>query len=61
MKNRASGLFEVVWFVLGGTLLFMAVDIALGSGFKESWYYFLLSLLAFLMYFIRRRMRISRR
>ncbi|TFH27399.1 MAG: hypothetical protein E4H10_04005 [Bacteroidia bacterium] len=59
MSNRAGGLFEVVWFVLGGLLLIMGVDITTGSGIGESWYYFLFSLLAFAMYFFRRRMRLK--
>ena len=59
MRNRAGGLFEVVWFVLGGLLLIMGVDMTTGSGIGESWYYFLFSLLAFAMYFFRRRMRLK--
>jgi hypothetical protein len=61
MKNRISGIFEVVWFVLGGLMLFVAVDVTLNQGMAGSWYYYLLSLLAFVMYFLRRRMRITRR
>ncbi|MEN8204105.1 MAG: hypothetical protein ABFS28_16020 [Bacteroidota bacterium] len=61
MKNSVSGLFEVVWFVLGGLMLFMAVDVTLNTGLGDSWYYFLFSVLAFVMYFFRRRMRISHR
>jgi len=61
MRSSATGLFEVVWFVLGGLLLFMAVDVTTGSGIGESWYYFLFSFLAFAMYFFRRRMRIKRK
>lgn len=61
MKNKVSGLFEVVWFVLGGLMLFMAVDVTMSSDLGDSWYYFLFSALAFIMYFFRRRMRISRR
>jgi len=61
MKNSVSGLFEVIWFVLGGLMLFVAADVTQKSGLKESWYYFLFSLLAFLMYFFRRRMRLTRR
>ena len=61
MKSSVSGFFEVVWFVLGGLMLFMAVDLLLDSGLGDSWYYFLFSLLAFAMYFLRRRSRITRR
>jgi hypothetical protein len=61
MRNNISGFFEVVWFVLGGLMLFMAVDLLLESGFGDSWHYFLFSFLAFAMYFLRRRSRISRR
>ena len=59
MRNRAGGLFEVVWFVLGGLMLVMGVDVTTRSGIGESWYYFLFSLLAFAMYFFRRRMRLK--
>jgi hypothetical protein len=61
MKSSVSGFFEVVWFVLGGLMLFMGVDLLLESGFNNSWYYFLLSLLAFAMYFFRRQTRIRGR
>jgi len=61
MRNNISGIFEVIWFVLGGLMLFMAVDLLLDSGLGDSWYYFLFSFLAFAMYFMRRRQRISRR
>ena len=61
MRSSVSGFFEVVWFVLGGLMLFMGVDLLLGSGLGDSWYYFLFSFLAFAMYFFRRRSRITRR
>ena len=61
MRNNISGFFEIVWFVLGGLMLFMAVDLLLDSGLGDSWYYFLFSLLAFAMYFLRRRSRITHR
>lgn len=61
MRSSASGFFEVVWFVLGGLMLAMGVDIHLNSGFNDSWFYFLFSLLAFAFYFLRRRSRITRR
>ncbi|NOR34677.1 MAG: hypothetical protein GQ579_08365 [Bacteroidales bacterium] len=61
MRNNVSGFFEIVWFVLGGLMLFMAVDLLLDSGLGDSWYYFLFSLLAFAMYFLRRRSRITHR
>jgi len=41
--------------------MFMAVDVTMSSGIAESWYYFLFSILALAMYFLRRRMRINRR
>ncbi len=61
MRNKISGFFEIVWFVLGGLMLFMAVDLLLESGLGGSWYYFLFSFLAFAMYFLRRRSRINHR
>lgn len=61
MKNNVAGIFEVIWFVLGGLMLFIAVDETISKGFGESWYYFIFAILAFAMYLFRRRMRISRR
>ena len=61
MRNSVSGIFEVVWFVLGGLMLFMAVDVTMSNGIAGSWYYYLFSILAFTMYYLRRRMRINRR
>jgi len=60
MRNSASGIFEVVWFVLGGLMLFIGVDVASTAGFEGSWYYFLLAILALVMYYLRRRMRITK-
>jgi len=59
MRNSAGGIFEVVWFVLGGLMLFMGVDLSIQLGFSESWYYFLFGILALAMYFLRRRMRLK--
>ena len=61
MKINTNAIFEVIWFVLGGIMLFMAVDLTVENGFKGSWVYYLLSLLAFLFYFFRRKIRLTRR
>jgi len=60
MRSRATGIFEVVWFVLGGLMLFMAVDVTMSTGIGDSWFYFLFSILAFGMYLLRRNMRLKR-
>lgn len=52
---------EAIWFVMGGVMLFMAVDVTQRIGWSESWYYFLLSVAAFTFYYFRRRARITRR
>jgi len=61
MRNNVSGIFEAVWFVLGGLMAFIAVDVTISDGISESWYYYIFAILAFVMYFFRRRMRITRR
>jgi hypothetical protein len=61
MMNNAGTILEIIWFVMGGLLLFIGVDVLIASGIGESWYYLLFSLLAFLMYYRRRRIRISSR
>jgi hypothetical protein len=61
MMNNAGTILEIIWFVMGGLLLFIGVDVLITSGITESWYYLLFGLLAFLMYYRRRRIRISSR
>ena len=61
MRNNAGHLLEVVWFVLGGLMIFMGVDMSMHNGLHEGWYYFLFGALAFLMYYLRRRNRMQRR
>jgi hypothetical protein len=61
MRSSITGIFEVVWFVLGGLMLFIAVDLSMSSGIRASWYYFIFSFLAYGMYFLRRNMRLKRR
>ena len=59
--NKAGSILEIIWFVMGGLLLFIGIDVTIESGLGESWYYLLFALLAFLMYYRRRRIRVSNR
>jgi hypothetical protein len=59
--SRNSGILEVIWFVIGGLMMFIAVDSSLEKGFSESWYYFIFSIMALSMYFMRRRNRLSKK
>ena len=45
---------------MGGLMLFIAVDVSLSSGIKESWYYFVFAILALGMYLMRRNTRLKR-
>ena len=57
--NKAGTIFEVIWFVMGGLLLFIGTDVTIQSGISESWYYFVMAALALLMYYRRRKIRLS--
>ncbi|PID93321.1 MAG: hypothetical protein CSA96_00210 [Bacteroidetes bacterium] len=57
----SSRVLEMVWFIIGGLLLYMAVDVSMSNGLAGSWYYYLFALTAFLMYFFKRKHRHSRR
>ncbi len=46
---------------MGGLMLFIGIEVTIENGIGESWYYLLFALLAFLMYYRRRRIRISNR
>ena len=59
--NKAGSVLEIIWFVMGGLLLFIGIDVTIDAGLAESWYYLLFALLAFLMYYRRRRIRITNR
>jgi len=59
--SRNSGILEVIWFVIGGLMLFIGVDSSLEKGFSESWYYFIFAILALSMYYMRRRNRLSKK
>jgi hypothetical protein len=57
--NKLGSLFEIIWFVLGGFLLFIAVEVTIEKGIENSWYYFIFAILSLLMYYRRRQIRIS--
>jgi hypothetical protein len=61
MMNNTGAIFEIIWFVMGGLMLFIGIEVTIENGIGESWYYLLFALLAFLMYYRRRRIRISNR
>ncbi|MFZ5939432.1 MAG: hypothetical protein ACOYXB_02555 [Bacteroidota bacterium] len=60
MKNNAGYILEIIWFVLGGFVLFLGVENAISKGFAQSWQFFVLALLALLMYYNRRSRRLSK-
>ncbi|MFC2129627.1 hypothetical protein ACFLQX_02470 [Bacteroidota bacterium] len=57
--NRAGSLFEVIWFVMGGLLLFIGIQQTIETSIGESWYYLVFAVLALLMYYRRRRIRLA--
>ena len=57
--NKAGSLFEVIWFVMGGFMLFIAIDETIKSGISECWYYYLFAILALFMYYRRRKIRLD--
>lgn len=57
--NKAGSMFEVIWFVMGGLLLFMGIQQTTDTGIIDSWYYFVFALLALVMYYRRRRIRLA--
>jgi len=59
MKNKAGYILEIVWFVLGGFVLFLGVEQTIDKGFGQSWQYFALAIMALLMYYYRRSRRLN--
>lgn len=52
-------MLEVIWFVMGGLFLFIGIQETLNTGLSDSWYYLVFALLALLMYYRRRRIRLA--
>lgn len=57
--NRAGSLFEVIWFVMGGLMLFIGIQQTIETSISDSWYYLVFALLSLLMYYRRRKMRLA--
>jgi len=57
--NKAGVILEIIWFVMGGFLLFIGAESTTNAGIAESWYYFVFAILALLMYYRRRRIRLQ--
>jgi len=56
--NKAGVILEIIWFVMGGLFLFIGITESVDKGISEGWYYLAFALLALVMYYRRRRMRI---
>jgi len=57
--NKAGSMFEVIWFVMGGLLLFIGINQTIETKIGDSWYYFVFAILALLMYYRRRKIRLA--
>lgn len=57
--NKAGSLFEVIWFIMGGLLLFIGIQELINGGLSESWHYLIFALLSLLMYYRRRKIRLG--
>ena len=57
--SKGGSLFEIIWFVMGGLLLFIGINESLEVGLSESWYYFVFAILSWFMYYRRRKYRLS--
>ena len=57
--NKGGGMFEVIWFVMGGLLLYMGIDQTINTEIGDSWYYFVFAILALVMYYRRRKIRLA--
>jgi len=57
--NKTGNILEIIWFVMGGTFLFIGVNTMIDSGFSNSWHYLVFAILALVMYLRRRKIRIS--
>jgi hypothetical protein len=57
MNKRIYFILEVFWLILAIFGLFAGFSLTLRQGLKESWLFFLIALISFAMYFMRKNLR----
>ena len=58
-KQKQSKAREILWLAVAAMSLATGVHKTIYHSFQESWYFFIFVLIALLMYFIRRNLRIN--
>jgi len=61
MKNKLSKIVEIIWLITSLLCLFTAVHQTIYEGIAKSYLFFIFSLIAFAMYFLRKQLRESNR
>ncbi len=56
-KNRISYSMEILWLIIALVCLLMAVKKTIFTGWRDSFMFYILSILAVLMYLLRRYVR----
>lgn len=57
MNKTVSFILEIFWLIVGVLAIATGIHQTLKQGLKESWLFFLISVVGFTMYFMRRNLR----
>ena len=57
MNKRVSYILEIFWLVVALLSLIAGIHQTVTMGFRESWLFFIIALVGFLMFFLRRNLR----
>jgi len=61
MKDKVSRIFEVLWIIVAILCLSAAIHQTIYEGISKSYVFFIFSLIAFAMYFVRKQIRKSKK
>jgi len=57
MNKRTNHILEIFWLIVAILSLFAGIHQTVTQGFGESWLFFLITLVGFMMFFLRRNLR----
>ena len=61
MKDKVSRIFEILWIIVAVLCLSAAIHQTIYEGISKSYVFFIFSLIAFVMYSVRKQIRKSKK
>jgi len=57
MNNRVTHILEIFWLIVAILSLLAGIHQSMNQGIKESWLFYLIAAIGFLMFYLRRNLR----